>query len=497
MFAWTSLLTFSSLLYSTCASQAHLQAPLQQFTTQSTDLAPRILPVATSNELLSLHRKLIETESISGDEKAVGEWLKGYLEGKNLTVELQEVEEGRFNVFAYPGKERKTKVLVSSHIDTVPPYWPYERKTRNGVDEVWGRGSVDAKACVAAQIIAVLELLESDKYDLPSDALSLLFVIAEEVGGDGARFFSDRKPTNYSAIVFGEPTEGKLVTGHKGMLGLNLNITGKAAHSGYPWLGISANNVLIQALSIVLALEKDRLPGSKKYGKTTVNIGRVTGGLAANVVAESSKADIAIRIAGGTPEEIKKIITKALHPLKEETEKAGGIFELQWSKRAYGTVDIDTDIKGFDTITVNYGTDIPNIEGDHKRYMLRRTLLGYWMLIADVDISMALARFSLLTLTMSTSLCQSWNSQCWISKKSFWRNFERLRTGIVPTLFCGRQSVELLSSLMSNSLLGTTTLHGPKRGQALAPKLVSQSLYSDSSDYSKLNSMYTPPKCMQ
>ncbi|TID27246.1 Zn-dependent exopeptidase [Venturia nashicola] len=370
MIAWMRLLlTFSSLLHPTCASQAQAPPLQRSITPQQTRLSPQNLPATTSNGLLSLHRKLVEIESTSGNEKPVGEWLKGYLEDKNLTVELQEVEKGRYNVFAYPGKERKTKVLVSSHIDTVPPYWPYERKTANGVDEIWGRGSVDAKACVAAQIVAVLDLLESESYHLPSDALSLLFVVAEEVGGDGMRYFSDRKPTNYSAIVFGEPTEGKLVAGHKGMLGLTLNITGKAAHSGYPWLGISANNVLVQALSTVLALERDDLPGSKKFGKTTVNIGRVSGGLAANVVAESSKAEIAIRIAGGSPEEINMIITKALQPLKEETENAGGIFELQWSKRAYGTVDIDTDVKGFDTVTVNYGTDIPNIEGDHKRYL--------------------------------------------------------------------------------------------------------------------------------
>jgi acetylornithine deacetylase len=116
----------------------------------------------------------------------------------------------------------------------------------------------------------------------------------------------------------------------------------------------------------LLALEKE-LPSSKKYGKTTVNVGRISGGLAANVVAESANADIAIRIAAGSPADIIKIMTKALQPLKEKTEKEGGGFELQWSKRAYATVPIDTDIKGFDKITVNYGTDIPNIEGDHKR----------------------------------------------------------------------------------------------------------------------------------
>lgn len=238
MVVWSSLLTLTSLFYTACANQAPLQQSIRPL-----ELSPHLLPVATGNELLSLHRKLIEFESITGNEKPIGEWLKGYLEGKNLTVELQEVEEGRYNVFAYPGQERKTKVLVSSHIDTVPPYWPYERKTMNGIDQVWGRGSVDAKACVAAQTIAVLDLLQSDTHNLPADAMSLLFVVAEEKGGDGMRFFSDNKPTNYSAIVFGEPTEGKLAAGHKGIMSLNINITGKAAHSGWLLMDMVINKL--------------------------------------------------------------------------------------------------------------------------------------------------------------------------------------------------------------------------------------------------------------
>jgi acetylornithine deacetylase len=234
MVVWSRLLALAALAYTSCAEQALLQQSLRPL-----ELSQHLLPAVTSDELLSLHRKLIEIESITGNEKEIGAWLKGYLEGKNLTVELQEVDEGRFNVFAYPGQERKTKVLVTSHIDTVPPYWPYERKTTNGTDEIWGRGSVDAKACVAAQTIAVLSLLQSDTHNLPSDALSLLFVVAEEKGGDGMRFFSERKPTNYSAIVFGEPTEGKLAAGHKGIIGLNLNIIGKAAHSGSYFMGMA------------------------------------------------------------------------------------------------------------------------------------------------------------------------------------------------------------------------------------------------------------------
>lgn len=71
-----------------------------------------------ASEVLSLHEKLIKFESITGQEAGVGRWLKSYLEGKNFTVELQEVSQNRYNVLAYPGV-KNTRVLVSSHIDTV------------------------------------------------------------------------------------------------------------------------------------------------------------------------------------------------------------------------------------------------------------------------------------------------------------------------------------------------------------------------------------------
>lgn len=248
----------------------------------------------------------------------------------------------------------------------VPPFWPYELKASG--TEIWGRGSVDAKACVAAQTIAVLSLLNSTSHSLPSDALSLLFVVGEEVDGAGMRFFSDHKPTNYSAVVFGEPTEGKLAAGHKGMLGFHLRVKGKAAHSGYPWLGLSANNVLVEALGILLMLEPS-LPSSEKYGKTTLNIGKMNGGVAANVVAENAEAQIAVRIAADEPSAVETLVKDALAPLIKRTKDAGGEFDLEWSMRSYGPVPIDADIKGFDSVIVNYGTDVPNLEGEHKRYL--------------------------------------------------------------------------------------------------------------------------------
>ena len=162
---------------------------------------------------------------------------------------------------------------------------------------------------MAAQVVAVNNLLSNDKID--ANDVALLFVVGEEVGGDGMRKANDLhlKP---QAIVFGEPTEAKLVSGHKGNLGLKIEAFGKAAHSGYPWLGRSANEVLTRALAALMELGPN-LPRSDKYGVTTINIGHMEGGVAANVVAESASATVAIRIAEGTPDMIKAEITKAIY----------------------------------------------------------------------------------------------------------------------------------------------------------------------------------------
>ncbi|KAF1982371.1 Zn-dependent exopeptidase [Aulographum hederae CBS 113979] len=325
------------------------------------------------HDLLSLHKKLIEIESITGNEYDVGKWLAGYLESHGLTVEKQKVAEKRFNILAYPGKERKTKVLVTSHIDTVPPYWPYQVNHTTSPTTIWGRGSVDAKACVAAQTIAVLNLLSNPPSTTTLSttsppSLSLLFVVGEETTGDGMMHFSSSRPHDYPAVVFGEPTEGKLCAGHKGILGFAIHVRGKAAHSGYPWLGLSANNVLVEALSLLLKLEND-LPSSKKFGSSTLNIGKMTGGVAANVVAESASASFAIRIAAGEPSVIKSMIQDTLSPLQHAVASRDGELEIEWTQDGYAPVNIDTDIPGFDTVTVNYGTDVPNLKGPGKRYL--------------------------------------------------------------------------------------------------------------------------------
>lgn len=331
-------------------------------TAQPQHAFPTTLDPRSSAELLFLHRSLVEIESITSHEYDVGQWLTSYLQNRTWTVERQEVSQGRYNILAY-GKKRETTILLSSHIDTVPPHWPYYyNKTSNTIG---GRGSVDAKGSVAAMIIAASTLPQ-----LLQDSVSLLFVVGEETGGDGMRAFSSwsSRPTSHEHVIFGEPTQGKLVCGHKGMLGFRVRATGKAAHSGYPWLGVSANDILVEALTALLRL-RQHLPWSDKYGNTTMNFGRVEGGVAANVVAETAMANIATRLAASTPDLVRGQIVAALEDTRAAAHKAGGDLEVVWGSEGYPPVDINCDIDGFETMTVNYGTDVPLLSGDHKRYL--------------------------------------------------------------------------------------------------------------------------------
>jgi hypothetical protein len=83
------------------------------------------LSSAEKSELLVLHKTLVQIESITGNEKKVGNWLSQYLQEQGLTVEKQNVAPNRFNVLAYPGNSRQTTLLISSHIDTVRRYLSY------------------------------------------------------------------------------------------------------------------------------------------------------------------------------------------------------------------------------------------------------------------------------------------------------------------------------------------------------------------------------------
>lgn len=309
------------------------------------------LEPSTRSSLINLHKSLVEHASITGSEGNVSPFLKEYLQRKGFTVKAQNVTGSRENILAYIGDSEKTRILVTSHIDTVPPFWPYERRG----DEIWGRGSVDAKGSVATQIIAVESLWEASK--IKEGDVALLYVVGEEKGGEGMRAANDLG-LSWETVIFGEPTELKLASGHKGGMGLTINAKGKAGHSGYPELGKNANSMLVRALSVLDDLE---LPWSEKFGNNSINIGTIEGGVAANVIAEDASAVLSVRVATESLKEIRDLIEKAVLTASPDVT-----IDFSYGR---GPVHIDHDVDGFETVVVNYGTDIPSLKGDHKRYL--------------------------------------------------------------------------------------------------------------------------------
>ncbi|RMZ81972.1 hypothetical protein DV737_g2263, partial [Chaetothyriales sp. CBS 132003] len=364
---------------------------------QTLSISPqhKLSDVINSSPLLSLHRALSEIPSVTGDEENIGEFLKSFLEAHNFTVTRQNVplensSKPRYNIFAVPDPKKyglastsaTPKVLLSSHIDTVPPHITYSLSAPKSGPHfsredilISGRGTVDDKACVAAQTQTILDLLADPDSGIDPADLALLFVVGEETTGDGMDHFSNSDlyqdiKSGFKAVLFGEPTELKLVAGHKGITLLTLTAKGKAAHSGYPWLGKSANSMILPALYVLDKLgeipeEEGGLPRSELFGESTVNVGYMQGGVAANVVPEHAEAEVTFRLAGGPIEKAREIILRAVHTADAEHE-----LDLKISQ-GYGPVLLDTDVDGFEVMTVNYGTDVPNLEVAEgvKRYL--------------------------------------------------------------------------------------------------------------------------------
>ena len=246
-----------------------------------------------------LTRALVDVESITGNEEHMGNVLFEHVAELARKyaghAERIPVEQKRFNVFASWGK---TVVTLSTHMDTVPPFFP----SREDETHIWGRGSCDTKGIIAAMLFAARELLEAGQRDI-----GLLFVVGEERNSTGA-FAAAKDPRGSKFLINGEPTENKLAIGSKGALRLEFTASGRMAHSAYPELGESAIEKLLDALN---AVRRMPLPVDKILGASTVNIGTISGGRAPNVIADHAQAEVFIRLVddgAATSEAVKKAV---------------------------------------------------------------------------------------------------------------------------------------------------------------------------------------------
>ncbi len=283
-------------------------------------------------DLFALTRKLIDIESITGNETAVAETLSQELQGLGYAVEPMMVERHRFNIWATRPDEPNPPVVFSTHMDVVPPFIASSETD----DRIYGRGSCDAKGIIAAQIGAAEKLKHS------GINVGLLFLVGEERDSQGAQV-ANRQPRGAKFLINGEPTENKLALASKGTLRVELVAEGKMAHSAYPELGESAIEKLLDALERVRAL---KLPTHPTAGPCTMNIGLIEGGRAPNVIPDHAVAHLLFRLVGPA-EELRQQITDAV------VGKASAEFKLEIPYMEMATVP------GIDTMIAAFTTDVP------------------------------------------------------------------------------------------------------------------------------------------
>ncbi len=290
-------------------------------------------------DVFALTRALIDIESITNNEEAVGNYLFDLLTPLASRfgghVERVEVEPRRFNVFAQWGDE--LDVTLSTHMDTVPPFIA----SREDDEFIWGRGACDTKGIIASMIHAVEALLAAGQRDI-----GLLFVVGEERNSAGA-YRAAKDPRGSRYIVNGEPTGNRLALGSKGVLRYEVCATGKMAHSAYPELGDSAIHKLIDALADIRRIV---LPVDDLLGPSTLNIGTISGGRAPNVVADEARADVMIRLVGDSAD-TKAALERAVEGRAELRE----VIEIP--------AVLLKPVDGIDTTVVAFTTDIPAFDG--------------------------------------------------------------------------------------------------------------------------------------
>jgi acetylornithine deacetylase len=274
---------------------------------------------------------LVDIESITGNEAAVGAALYDELYKLGYTVHKVPVAHGRFNVQATIEGQRPD-VVFSTHMDTVPPFIPSSENNEN----IYGRGACDAKGIIAAQIAACQRLRKE------SVGVGMLFVVGEERDSMGAKTANDN-PLGSRFLINGEPTENKIAVASKGALRMEIVARGKMAHSAYPELGESAIDKLLDALCRLRQME---LPENPEVGRCTLNIGIVEGGRAPNVIPDYARAHLLYRLVGPS-EQLRQEIAEAVAGLAE----AEVVLEIPFAKLR--------TVAGIDTMVAAFTTDIP------------------------------------------------------------------------------------------------------------------------------------------
>lgn len=268
--------------------------------------------MASLNDCIPFLQRLIQTPSLPGEEEAIALLVKREME--KLRYDDVYIDEAG-NVVGYiKGQGHAPSVMFNTHLDHVdvgrPENWPYPPFGGEIHDEkIWGRGAVDIKGPLAAQVYGVSRLLNGAK---PPGDVFVSGVVYEEKGGIGAQHLATQ--IDIPLIVIGEPSNNTLCRGHRGRQELVVHVQGRSAHASAPERGA---NPLYVIASFLQGLNKLIMRTDPDLGSSTVVPTLIrTDQISANVIPGEIWLTLDWR---NIPDETEADILQQLQPLLEES----------------------------------------------------------------------------------------------------------------------------------------------------------------------------------
>ena len=247
----------------------------------------------TSLGVIELTEAICNIESVSGNETALADAIESAL---SAAGHLEVIRDGDA-IVARTNLGRARRVVIAGHIDTVPiaDNLPVTRRSIDGVEVLWGRGTVDMKAGVAVQLKLAVELAS------PNVDVTWVFYDHEEVEAslNGLGRISRNRPELLEAsfAVLCEPSSSQVEGGCNGTMRVEVRTSGVKAHSARPWMGENAVHKAGQILSKLASNQPDEVEVDGLVYRESLNAVLISGGIATNVIPDETVITVNYRFA--------------------------------------------------------------------------------------------------------------------------------------------------------------------------------------------------------
>ena len=243
-----------------------------------------------------------DTRNPPGREVECAHYLGELLEKGGLEVSYHEFAKDRTSLVArLKGTGAKQPICFGGHIDVVPlgvKQWSVDPFGAEIIDgKLFGRGTTDMKAGIAAFVEAALRLAKTGER---GDAdMALVICAGEETGCEGSFHLGEIGALGTAgAIVIAEPTSNYPILGHKGALWLRVETDGVTAHGSMPEVGVNAVYKAARAVTKLEDFDFNVMPHDL-LGKSTLNVGTMSGGINLNSVPDYAQFTVDIRSIPG------------------------------------------------------------------------------------------------------------------------------------------------------------------------------------------------------